>query len=173
MSAFSTFAQFGVVGTNQLNFAASANGASCGLEALIDTSEVVFGMLPACAINRSAAELVNALIQSAASDVLRLGAGIARSEPPRNVGMKRPLTRLGIGYAPTSGARLGFPTLGSSAYGHSQPLPMKSPTFPFAKTSDCCGFASSPVRFARESACTIPFRTVRALIACFELSAPC
>ena len=27
-SAFSTFAQFGVVGTNQLNFAAFANGAS-------------------------------------------------------------------------------------------------------------------------------------------------
>ena len=34
-SAFSTFAQFGVVGTNQLNFAAFANGASCGFDALI------------------------------------------------------------------------------------------------------------------------------------------
>src|SRR5919204_5298682 len=128
MSAFSTFAQFGVVGTNQLYFAAFANGASCGFEALMLTSVVVFGMFPALAMPRSAAELVNSLIQSAASDGFLLPAGIARSEPPRNVGMYLPLMWLGLGYAPTSGASDGLPTFASSAYGHSQPLPMNSPT---------------------------------------------
>src|SRR5690348_7088342 len=97
MSAFSTFAQFGVVGTNQLYFAASANGASCGFDALMLTSVVVFGMFPACAISRSEAEPVNALIQSDAREAFLLVAGMARSEPPRNVGMYRPLTWLGIG----------------------------------------------------------------------------
>ena len=64
--------------------------------------------------------------------------------------MNLPLTRLGIGYAPILEAREGLPTFLSSAFGHSQPLPMKEPTRPLAKTSDCCGFASSPVLFARE-----------------------
>ena len=44
--ALSTFTHFGDVGTNQLDFAASANGASCGLLALIETSVVVFGITP-------------------------------------------------------------------------------------------------------------------------------
>ena len=44
--ALSTFAQFGVDGTNQLYFAASANGASVGFDALIGASVVVFGITP-------------------------------------------------------------------------------------------------------------------------------
>src|SRR5438132_12953158 len=170
MSAFSTFAQFGVVGTNQLYFAAFANGASCGLEALMRTSVAVLGMFPALSIPRSASELVNSLIQSAASEGFLLPAGIARSEPPRKVGMNRPLMWLGIGYAPMSGASDGLPLSLFNAYGHSQPLPMNAATCPLAKTSPCCGFASSPVRFARDSERTMPLRIVSALIAFFEFS---
>ena len=50
--ALSTFAHFGDAGTNQLDFAASANGASCGLFGVwIVASDVVFGItLPAVAI---------------------------------------------------------------------------------------------------------------------------
>src|SRR2546423_14577643 len=141
--AFSTFAQFGAVGTNQLNFAARANGASFGFEALKASSFVVLAMLPAFAISLSAGVPVNALIQSIARLWFFVVTGIARSEPPRNVGMNLPATWLGIGYAPTTGSSAGLPTLASSAYGHSQPLPMNDPTLPLAKTRACCGFASS------------------------------
>jgi len=48
--AFSTLAQFGAVGTNQLYFAARANGASFGFDALKASSFVVLAMLPALAI---------------------------------------------------------------------------------------------------------------------------
>src|SRR5919204_258225 len=154
--AFSTFAQFGLVGTNQLNFAARANGASFGFEALKAKSFVVLAMLPAFAISLSAAVLVNALIQSAARLWFFVVTGIARSDPPRNVGMNRPLTWLGIGYAPTIGARDGLPTFSSRAYGHSQPLPMNEPTLPLAKTSACCGLASSVVLLARVSVLKAP-----------------
>ena len=51
--AFSTFAQFGLVGTNQLDFAARANGASFGFDALKARSFVVLAMLPALAISLS------------------------------------------------------------------------------------------------------------------------
>src|SRR6266542_3744902 len=170
--AFSTLTQFGLVGTNQPNFAARANGASFGFDALNESSFVVLAMLPALAISLSAGVLVNALIQSTASLWFFVVTGTARSEPPRNVGMNFPLTWLGIGYAPTTGARAGFPSFSSSAYGHSQPLPMNEPTLPFAKASACCGFASSPVLLARESASTVDFSTVSAVIACFELSVP-
>ncbi|MDF2750087.1 MAG: hypothetical protein K0T00_1263 [Gaiellaceae bacterium] len=44
--ALSTFAQLGVDGTNQLYFAASANGASVGFDALMRASVVVFGITP-------------------------------------------------------------------------------------------------------------------------------
>src|SRR5919199_2723400 len=101
-SAFSTLTQFGAVGTNQLDDAARANGASCGLSLLTPASDVVFGMLPTFAIPVSALVLVNALIQSAASETFLLWAGIARSEPPRNSGISLPLTWLGIGYAATT-----------------------------------------------------------------------
>ena len=61
-----------------------------------------------------------------------------------------PLTRLGMGYAPILPALAGFPSFGSSEYGHSHPLPMNEPTLPLAKTSACCGCASSPVVRPRE-----------------------
>src|SRR3954452_2542841 len=97
--AFSTLAQFGLVGTNQLDFAARANGASFGFDALNARSVVVLAMLPALAISRSAAVLVNALIQSTASAWFLVVTGTPRSEPPRNVGMTLPGVWLGIGYA--------------------------------------------------------------------------
>src|SRR5919202_3447868 len=159
-SAFSTFTQFGAVGTNQLDDAAFANGASCGLSLLTLASVVVFGMLPTFASPICALELVNALIQSAASDVFLLPAGIARSEPPRNSGISLPLTWLGIGYAATCGASAGLPVSLFSANGHSQPLPMKEATCPLAKTSPCHGCASSFVLLARERARTIRLATV-------------
>ena len=42
--------------------------------------------------------------------------------------MNLPLMWLGIGYAPICLASDGLPTFLSSAYGHSQPLPMNEPT---------------------------------------------
>src|SRR5204863_2314389 len=142
--AFSTLVQFGLVGTNQPYFAARANGASFGFEALKARSLVVLAMLPAFAISLSAAVLVNALIQSTARLWFLVVTGMARSEPPRNVGMNLPAMWLGIGYAPITFASDGLPSFSSRAYGHSQPLPMNEPTLPLEKTSDCCGFASSP-----------------------------
>src|SRR5947199_8660603 len=108
-SAFSTLTQFGAVGTNQLEAAAFANGASCGLSLFTPASFVVLGMFPTLARPVSALVLVNALIQSAASVAFLLWAGIARSEPPRNSGISLPLTWLCIRYAPTTLARYGFP----------------------------------------------------------------
>jgi hypothetical protein len=87
---FSTLAQFGLVGTNQLNFAARANGASFGFDALNASSFVVLAMFPAFAISLSDAVLVNALIQSTARLWFFVVTGTARSEPPRNVGMNLP-----------------------------------------------------------------------------------
>src|SRR5687767_3304580 len=113
--ALSTFAQLGVAGTNQLAFAASANGASVGFDALIRASVVVFGMTPPLtAIVVMLAVLVNAAIQAAASVFSLLVTGTPRTEPPRNVGMYWPLVRLGIGYAPILPAFAGLPTFGSS-----------------------------------------------------------
>src|SRR5687767_15439330 len=96
--ALSTFAQFGVPGTNQLALAASANGARVGFAALIRASDVVFGMTPPFeAIVVMFGVLVYAAIHSAASVFSLLVTGIARTEPPRNVGMYWPLMWLGIG----------------------------------------------------------------------------
>ncbi len=95
---FSTFTQFFAVGTNQLDCEARANGASAGLLLWRRTSEVVFGItfpwVASCVIELV---LVNALIQSTARLLLLLWTGIARSEPPRNVGMNLPFVWLGIG----------------------------------------------------------------------------
>src|SRR6476661_1436086 len=113
--AFSTLAQFGLVGTNQLDFAARANGASFGFEALYARSDVVLAILPALAISLSAAVLVNALIQSTARLWFFVVTGTPRSEPPRNVGMNLPGVWLGIGYAFIEPASDGLPTFGSSA----------------------------------------------------------
>src|SRR5688500_3102744 len=90
--ALSTLAQFGVEGTNQLYFAASANGASVGFEALTRARVVVLGITPPfTAIVVSLLVLVKAAIQSAASAFCPLVIGTARFEPPRKVGMYRPL----------------------------------------------------------------------------------
>src|SRR4051812_8210578 len=171
--ALSTFAQFGVEGTNQLDFAASANGASVGFAALTLASDVEFGITPpAVAISVSFAELVNAAIQSAASDLFLLVIGTPRFEPPRNVGMNLPFVWLGIGYALIESFKPGFPSFGSSAYGHSHPLPMNWPTEPFAKTRACCGCASSPLLFARESVREAFFQALRPASDRFESSVP-
>src|SRR3954471_16641089 len=171
--AFSTFAQLGLVGTNQLSFAARANGASFGFDALKARSFVVLAMLPALAISSSEAVLVNALIQSAARPWFFVVTGTARSEPPRKVGMNLPFEWLGMGYAFIELDRAGLPSFSSSAYGHSQPLPTNEPTLPFAKTSACCGFASSPVLLARVSLAKTVFTWLRALSALGEFSDPC
>src|SRR5439155_14322823 len=118
-------------------FAARANGASFGFEALKARSLVVLAMLPAFAISLSAAVLVNALIQSTARLWFFVVTGTPRSEPPMNVGMNLPAMWLGIGYAPITEARDGLPSFSSSAYAHSQPVPMTEATSPFAKTTDC------------------------------------
>src|SRR5438874_9759954 len=107
--AFSTLAQFGAVGTNQPYFAARANGASFGFDALNASSFVVLAMLPAFAISLSAAVLVNALIQSTARLWFLVVTGTPRSEPPRNGGMNLPAMWPGIGYASITFASDGLP----------------------------------------------------------------
>ena len=96
--ALSTFAQFGAAGTNQLAFAASANGASVGFAALTWRARSCSGSRRLDGHRASSfAVLVNAAIQSAASVLSLLVAGTPRSEPPRNVGMYWPFVWLGIG----------------------------------------------------------------------------
>src|SRR2546423_4355376 len=109
--AFSTLTQFGLVGTNQPYFAARANGASFGFDALNASSFVVFAMLPALAISLSAAVLVNALIQSTARLWFFVVTGTARSEPPMTVGMTLPAMWLAIGDATLTRAIAGLPTV--------------------------------------------------------------
>src|SRR6266516_4497146 len=88
---FSTLAQFGEIGTNQLNLAALANGETFGFPTVSLARFEAFGMFPASAIFFSFPAVVNAAIQSNARLLLSLVTGTARSEPPRNVGMYRPL----------------------------------------------------------------------------------
>src|SRR2546429_9412362 len=114
--AVSTLVKSGLVGATQPYFAARANGARFGFEALKARSFVVLAMLPAFAISLSAAVLVNALIQSTARAWFFVVTGTARSEPPRNPGMILPGVWLGIGYALTTGASAGSPSFSSSAY---------------------------------------------------------
>src|SRR5581483_6105002 len=111
---FSTFAQFFAVGTNHVRCAARA---SCvpGEPFTRLSRDVLFGMLPAFTIPLSPAVLVNAAIQSSASDLFWLPAGIARSEPPRNAGIVLPATWLGIANAAITGFSFGLPAFGSSA----------------------------------------------------------
>src|SRR6478672_7243235 len=175
MLAFSTLTQFGAAGTNQLYFAALANGASAGFFALTPSSVVELAMLPAFAISVSEAVPVNALTQSAASDLFLLCTGIPMSEPPRNVGMYRPTMWLGIGYAPIFFAKDAgaAPPFGLNTYGHSQPLPMNAAARPFANGTLGYGCASSFVLLAREKLSVMLLKAVRALIAWGELSTPC
>src|SRR4051794_27255822 len=112
----STFAHFGCTGTNQLRFAALANGAISGELASRFASVVVFGIcFPTVAIVRIDCVLVKSAIQSRARSLLVLVTGMPRSEPPRKVGIALPLMWLGIGNAPIFDLSDGLPAFGSSA----------------------------------------------------------
>ena len=76
---------------------------------------MLFGRLPDFTIPCSPAVLVNAAIQSSASALFWLAAGIARSEPPANAGIVLPATWLGIAKAEMTDFNFGLPALGSSA----------------------------------------------------------
>src|SRR4029450_9822418 len=80
---FSTFTQFFAEGTNQLDWAALANGASEGLFLCRRSRDGVVGItLPWVASCVIELVLVKILIQSSARLLLLLWAGIARSDPP-------------------------------------------------------------------------------------------
>src|SRR5437588_11553965 len=95
MFPFSTSTQCLAAGTNQLRAAARSF-------TLVPRRLVAFGMLPFDCSERSASVLVKSLIQSAASALFPLGAGTARSEPPRKPGLGWPLTWLGITNLPVT-----------------------------------------------------------------------
>src|SRR4051795_13345848 len=86
---FSTSTQCFAAGTNQLRAAARSL-------TLLPRRFVAFGMLPFCWRERSPSVLVKSFTQSAASATFLLGAGTARSEPPRKPGIGWPLVWLGI-----------------------------------------------------------------------------
>src|SRR5207253_6760312 len=112
--AFSTFVQFFAVGTNHPDVDACA---SClpGVPATRWRRDVLFGRLPDLTIPASESLLVKSAIQSSASDLFELVAGIARSEPPAKAGIVLPATWLGIGNAEITDFSFGFPAFGSSA----------------------------------------------------------
>src|SRR5205823_3804761 len=112
--AFSTFAQFFAVGTNHVVPAAFA---SCepGVPLTRLRRAVLFGRFPDFTIRPSLALFVKSAIQSSASDLFWLAAGIARSEPPANAGIVLPATWLGIGNAEITDFSFGLPAFGSSA----------------------------------------------------------
>src|SRR4051795_10276982 len=86
---FSTLTQFFAVGTNQLRTAARSF-------TLLPSRLVAFGMLPFAWSAFMEVVSVKALIQSAASFLLELVTGTARSEPPRKPGIACPFTWPGI-----------------------------------------------------------------------------
>src|SRR3954468_7561913 len=86
---FSTSTQCFAAGTNQLRVAARSF-------TLVPSRFVAFGMLPLAWRAFWASVLVKSLIQSAASEAFLLGAGTARSEPPRKPGIAWPAVWLGI-----------------------------------------------------------------------------
>src|SRR6266568_9626799 len=86
---FSTSTQCFAAGTNQLRAAARSL-------TLVPSRLVAFGMFPLACSERSAEVLVKSLIQSAPSAMFLLGAGTARSDPPRKPGIAFPAVWLGI-----------------------------------------------------------------------------
>src|SRR5262249_61905938 len=112
---FSTLAQFGSTGTNQLDFADAANGASFGSASAVSSRVVVFGTLPACTRPCSDRPLVNALIQAAAQFWCWLLAVIARSDPPEKDCIAWPDVALGIGNTPILSANARSPPLSFGA----------------------------------------------------------
>src|SRR4051812_8639813 len=111
--AFSTFAQFFAVGTNQVDLAACASCAP-GVPLTIEKSDVAFGRFPDLTMPASEALPVYAAIQSSARSLFWLAAGIARSEPPAKAGIVRPATWLGIAKAAMTDFSFGLPAFGSS-----------------------------------------------------------
>src|SRR5438045_4056737 len=136
---FSTSTQCFAAGTNQLCAAAR----SLTLE---PSRFVAFGMLPFDWSDRSASVLVKALIQSAASALLPLGAGTARSEPPRKPGIGLPLTWLGI----TNCAVVALYFVPTQQL--NQPGPMIEAAAPVEYTSYGAGWFSSDVLLALDVA---------------------
>src|ERR1700745_508708 len=86
---FSTSTQCFAAGRNQL-------GAAARSFTLVPSRLVAFGMLPFDWRSFSLLVLVKSLIQSAASALFELGAGTARSEPPRKPGIALPAMWLGM-----------------------------------------------------------------------------
>src|SRR5262249_32785206 len=122
---FSTLAQFGSTGTNQLDFADAANEASFGSASAVSSSVVAFGTLPAFPRPCSDWLLVNSWIQAAAQFWCWLLAVIARSDPPEKDCIAWPGVALGIGNTPILSASAGSPPLsfGAPTEPASQPSP--------------------------------------------------
>ena len=76
---------------------------------------MLFGRLPDLTMPVSPAVLVKSAIQSTASALFWLAAGIARSEPPAKAGIVLPATWLGIAKAAITGLSFGLPAFGSRA----------------------------------------------------------
>src|SRR5438067_11770134 len=92
---FSTSTQCFAAGTNQLRAAARSL-------TLLPSRFVALRLFPFACRAFWASVLVKALIQSAASVLLPLGAGTARSEPPRKPGIGWPFVWLGITSCPVT-----------------------------------------------------------------------
>src|SRR6266487_533295 len=158
---FSTFAQFGLIGTNQVDLADAANGASFGSDEAASSSVVLFGMLPALTRPCSDWPSVNALTQAADQSWCWLLAVIARSDPPMKDCMAPPFEP-GIAKTPILSASAGSPplSLGAPTEPASQPRPYIIATCPWAITVYCCGLASSIVLSPRLSFWTRSFHRV-------------
>src|SRR5882757_864298 len=156
---FSTSTQCLAAGTNQLRAAARSL-------TLVPSRFVAFGMLPLAWSERSASVLVKSLIQSAASAVFLLGAGTARSEPPRKPGIALPAMWLGITNCAVEVLNF-VPTQQLN-----QPGPMIDPAAPCEYTSYGAGLFSSEVAGALEDVFMKFLQAVKPAIACFEFRAP-
>src|SRR4051794_22273176 len=128
----STFAQFGVLGTNQVFLAASPVDLFASPAASYTvSSEVVLGIANLASAVWLAVS-VKYLIQVAPRPELGAFAGTARSEPPRNDGVYWPVVADGSGKVPSTGARAGLPVFGSVTEPTSHPLPRIAPVWPWA-----------------------------------------
>src|SRR5579864_7689470 len=159
MFPFSTSTQCFAAGTNQLRAAAR----SFTLE---PRRLVAFGMLPFACSAFSFAVLVKSLIQSAASALFELGAGTARSDPPRKPGIALPGVWLGMTNCAVTD--LYFVPVQQL----NQPGPMMAPAPPCEKMSYGAGLASFEVLLAREAASQKFFHAVSPATDCGESRAP-
>ena len=130
---FSTLTQFGAVGTNQLYFAALANGASAGLCAFTSQG----GRVRRCSGLGDAplrAVLVKAWIQSAAEATCCSSRDrdreVGAAEEGRHV-LALDVARHRVGAHLRRERLRRSPAFGLKTYGHSQPLPMNEATWPW------------------------------------------